>query len=456
MQSPGTTSADASALPWEQRGKQQLDPFDLQQGRNGPATCQDEQDMLMQMDDACIFTDPVDHLAKGKAPGPDGVPNELLQALPTGLREAIRRLFVVMWLVGHTPDAWKTRKTVLLYKKGDPHCLQNWRPIALANTLYKAWTSMVTQVLSTYGERQGIIGSAQEGFRKHRKTMRQLQMAILMIEDAALYRQDLCSLYIDFSSAFNTVNHDQLLMIMQKIGFPGVAMNIVKDIYTNARTKISMPAGVTQDISIGRGTIQGDTLSPYLFLIFIEPLLRWLQHGGRGYAPGCLADTQHPKTVAALAYADDLKTLTGTLSNMKLQAEKIQRFSTWSGMEVNAKKCAATAILHGQASAGLAKSPDDDKLIRARLDGQIHLGRGTVPYLSPDQPYRYLGVLVTLTLNWSHQFRATLTTAIDQACRLQSSFATPAKSCKSTVARLWQPCAISSLPVLLHHQTSKG
>ena len=49
-QSPKTTGADASALPWEQRGKQQLDPFGLQQGRNGPATCQDEQDMLMQMD----------------------------------------------------------------------------------------------------------------------------------------------------------------------------------------------------------------------------------------------------------------------------------------------------------------------------------------------------------------------------------------------------------------------
>ena len=265
-------------MAWEQRGKEQLDPFHLQQGRNGPATCQDEQDMLMQMDDACSFTDLLDHLAKGKAPGPDGVPNELLQALPIRLREAIRRLFVIMWLVGHTPDAWKTSRTVLLYKKGDPHCLQNWRPIALANTLYKTWTSMVTQVLSTYGERQGIIGSAQEGFRKHRNTMRQLQMAILMIEDAALYRQDLYSLYIDFSSAFNTVNHDQLLMIMQKMGFPGVATNTVKDIYTNARTKISMPAGVTEDISIGRGTIQGDTLSPYLFLIFIEPLLRWLQH----------------------------------------------------------------------------------------------------------------------------------------------------------------------------------
>ena len=254
MQYLETTSDDENALPWQEKGKQQLDPFDLQQGRNGPATCQDEQNMLMQMDDACIFTDLLDHLAKGKAAGLDGVPNEPLQALPNRLKEAINRLFVVMWLVGHTPDAWKTSRTVPLYKKGNPQRLQNWRPIALANTLYKTWTSMVTHVLSTYGERQGIIGSAQEGFHNHRNTMRQLQMAILMIEDAALYHQDLYSLYIDFPSAFNTVNHAKLLTIMQKLGFPDIAMITVKDIYTNATTTISMPAGDTADIPIHKGT----------------------------------------------------------------------------------------------------------------------------------------------------------------------------------------------------------
>ena len=81
MKSPEVTDQDVT-LPWEERGKRQLDPFDLQQGQNGPATCQHEQDMLSQMDDTCIFTDLLDHLAKGKAAGPDGVPNELLQALP--------------------------------------------------------------------------------------------------------------------------------------------------------------------------------------------------------------------------------------------------------------------------------------------------------------------------------------------------------------------------------------
>ncbi len=172
---------------------------------------------------------------------------------------------------------------------------------------------MVTLVLSTYGERQGIIGSSQEGFRRYHNTSRQLQMAILMIEDAALHHRDLYSLYIDFSSAFNTINHQQLLQTMASLEFPEAAIrntvNPGRSIYTNATTVIATPFGDTDAVHIGRGTIQGDTLSPYLFSIFIEPLLRWLQQGGRGYAPGCLAASQFPKTIAALAYADDLNGL---------------------------------------------------------------------------------------------------------------------------------------------------
>ncbi len=186
---------------------------------------------------------------------------------------------------------------------------------------------------------------------------------------------------------------------MATLGFPEAAIRNIRSIYTNATTVIATPFGDTDPISIGRGTTQGDTLSPYLFLIFIEPLLRRLQQGGRGYAPGCLVKTQFPKAVAALAYADDLNALTSSLSNLKLQAHKVERFAQWSGMEVNARKCAASALLHGQAAAGLVRCADDEKAIKYRLEGQINMGNGPVPYLPPDEPYKYLGVLLSLTLN---------------------------------------------------------
>ena len=43
------------AMPWEERGKKRLGPFDLQHDQHGQATCRDEQDMLLQMDDVGVF-----------------------------------------------------------------------------------------------------------------------------------------------------------------------------------------------------------------------------------------------------------------------------------------------------------------------------------------------------------------------------------------------------------------
>lgn len=82
----------------------------------------------------------------------------------------------------------------------------------------------------------------------------------------------------------------------------------------------------------------------------IEPLLRWLRSGGRGYKPNCLANTQHADyTNSSNAYADDLAITASTVADLSTQAEKIEAFTSWSGVIVNCKKCAITALLYGQA-----------------------------------------------------------------------------------------------------------
>lgn len=67
-------------------------------------------------------------------------------------------------------------------------------------------------------------------------------------------------------------------------GNPTVAMSLIADIYSNSTTSFTGPYfGTTPPIPILRGRIQGDTLSPYLLIVFLEPLLRWLNLGHAGY-----------------------------------------------------------------------------------------------------------------------------------------------------------------------------
>ena len=120
MQEPKLAADPVGAPPWEQRGHQQLDPFQLYQ--SGGACCQDELNMLQQMDDPDTFAELLRHLSKNKAAGPDGIPNEILQALPAQLQQAMRQLFVIMWLTNHTPDAWKTSEKFCFTKRATPQC----------------------------------------------------------------------------------------------------------------------------------------------------------------------------------------------------------------------------------------------------------------------------------------------------------------------------------------------
>ena len=70
------------------------------------------------------------HFKNGKAPGPNGIPNELLKHLAEEVHQVNHKLSILMWMTGTTPKAWKESQTVLLYKKGNKHELGDWRPIA--------------------------------------------------------------------------------------------------------------------------------------------------------------------------------------------------------------------------------------------------------------------------------------------------------------------------------------
>jgi hypothetical protein len=334
-------------FPWEAEGAK--DSFRLET----LAPSRQRAPLHERMQDRVMFRECVRTLSSGKAPGPDEVVNEVIKALPHSVLDVIHDLFTIMWATGVTPSGWKDSNTVLLYKdKGEPDELKNYRPIALANTLYKLWTRVVTCVLNDFAERHHVLSPMQAGFRAKCRTTDQLQLVVMALEDARLSAQDVYALLVDFSQAFNMINHDKLLQVMYALGFPTDAIEVVKDLYTDARTKFMTPHGPTSEVPIDRGTLQGDSLSPFLFLVYVEPLLRWLHVGARGYQFGCLEGKEKVENhLSSVAFADDLTVLCQTVGDLQAQANKVTAYSDWGDMMVNTTKTVATAALHGMAQA---------------------------------------------------------------------------------------------------------
>ena len=434
--------------PWGDTPK--LDEYTLESKVGDPAY--GAMDLQGMMRDRSTYQRTVRGLAKGKAPGPDELPNELLQNLPDDLQTSIHNIMIIMWLAGVTPNSWKTSTTVLVYKKGDPLDLKNHRPIGLMNTIYKAWTSLITEVLSTFAEHYQILSNSQEGFRKNKNTVRQLQNVVNMLSDARLTNQNIYLLFIDFSSAFNTIDHDKLLQTMYDLGFPIDAIHVIQNLYLNVTTKVQLACGETGPIDIQRGTIQGDTLSPFLFSVFVEPLLRWLQSGGRGYKYGCLqAAPEHANhTTSSAAYADDLMAATNSTTHLRLQAEKIDRFCIWSGLETNPSKCGTTAVLYKDADSGLIKHPfKNTDMMKKRLES-IKLKGAAVPFYDPDkEPYTYLGIELTATLNWAPQMAKVIKETTRRGDNIQKSFASPLQ-CLQFIHRCIKPYITYSFPLAMY------
>jgi hypothetical protein len=192
---------------------------------------------------------------------------------------------------------------------------------------------------------------------------------------------------------------------MYDMGYPQDAVILIGNIYSQSTTIYSGDAfGHTPPIPIQRGTIQGDTLSPYLFLIFLEPLLRWLHQSHQGY-PFHTSET----AITSAAYADDLVVITNKLPSLQTQLNKIDLFCEWASMDLSIPKCALTGC------------PNQSKLnpqtFKALLQAHnISYRHQPIPVLHQHEPYTYLGIQLVPSLNWNIQTHCT-TPKLMQQCK---------------------------------------
>ena len=155
-------------------------------------------------------------MKNNKTPGHDRITNEQIKYGGEILTKSITKLFNKILKMQQVPNDWKLTDTILLYKKGDEHEITNYRPISLSPALAKLFSKAIEQrIRNKMNENQP---NEQAGFRKSFSTSDHLQVINQLIEKSQEYQIDLHLLFIDYSKAFDSIEHPTLIKALVNQG----------------------------------------------------------------------------------------------------------------------------------------------------------------------------------------------------------------------------------------------
>ena len=174
-----------------------------------------------------------------KSPGPDSIPNSVLRSIPIDSHQQILSFFNSFYESGVLPSSFGEIEMVMIHKKGDKSLPDNFRGIALVNTLTKLFTSIICNRLSNWAESTGKLPETQAGFRKGRGCLDQIfsLMCIVQIKlrdrsikDSVNKYGKLYALFVDLRRAFDSINHTKLWRKLYSIGVSTKVINIISSL----------------------------------------------------------------------------------------------------------------------------------------------------------------------------------------------------------------------------------
>lgn len=312
-----------------------------------------------------------------KSPGLDNIHNYWLKSFTQTHKYLAKFFNSFINDPGSAPGYFARGQTYMLPKDDDTKNPAKYRPITCLNTMYKLMTGVLTDRLYAHLIGNGILAEEQKGCRRGSRGCKE---QVLIDSVFAAPNRKLHVAYIDYKKAFDSVPHSWILEVLgiygvsrEFIGFLEAAMEkweTVLVLRLNGSDSV-----VTDTIRIRRGIYQGDSLSPLLFCVAMNPLSSMLNDLE---GPRVCRKWTDSYRLTHLLYMDDIKLYASSDEELRNMLRLTGEFSKDIHMVFGVDKCRIAVTGSLEDSAGEPFLLESGESILGMEDGET---------------YKYLGFL---------------------------------------------------------------
>jgi len=267
-------------------------------------------------------------MKRGRATGIDEIAVEMIIALEEFGIEQLTKFANKVYDAGKFPDELSKSIFIALPKVNGAIECDLHRTISLMSHVTKIILRVI--LLRARNKVRQEISDEQYGFMKDRGTRNAIYMMRLMAERAIEMQRDLYVCFIDFKKAFDRVKHKDLMVMLNDIKIDSKDLRVIQDLYWRQQAAIKIDKDVSKYVEIKRGVRQGCVLSPDLFLLYSEIIMREIKD-----IDGIKVNGENINNVR---YADDTALIADSESKLQHIVDRIVSTSDRFGLSLNVKK----------------------------------------------------------------------------------------------------------------------